>query len=62
MTGARCVAPMRAEHGKMHRPVGYVKGYSPPSVNRIWLWVYHDKIPIYPNLYLLKGDFKLRVI
>ena len=32
--------------------------YSPPEVDRIWLWVYHNKIPIYPIFYLLKGDYK----
>ena len=28
---------------------------SPPQVDRIWLWVYYIKIPIYPILYLLRG-------
>ena len=32
------------------------KPYSPPSVDRIWFWVNYSKIPIYPILYLLKGD------
>ena len=32
--------------------------YSPPSVDRIWLWVYCNKIPIYPIFYLLKRDYK----
>ena len=27
-----------------------------PEVDRIWLWVYCNKIPIYPVFYLLKGD------
>ena len=31
------------------------KIYSPPEVDRIWLWVYHNKIPIYPIFFLLKG-------
>ena len=35
--------------------------YSPPQVDRIWLWVYYNKIPIYPIFYLLKGDYRLRV-
>ena len=30
--------------------------YSPPLVDRIWLWVYHNKLPRYPTFYLLKGD------
>ena len=33
--------------------------YSPPQVDRIWLWVCYNKIPIYPIypiFYLLKGD------
>ena len=29
------------------------KPYSPPKVDRIWLWVYYNKIPIYPIFYLL---------
>ena len=33
------------------------KGFSnPPQVDRIWLWVYYSKIPIYPVFYLLKVD------
>ena len=24
----------------------------------IWLWVYHNTIPIYPTFYLLKGDYR----
>ena len=31
--------------------------YSPPLVDRIWLGVDYNKIPIYPILYLLKGDY-----
>ena len=27
-----------------------------PEVDRIWLWVFYNKIPIYPIFYLLKGD------
>ena len=34
----------------------WLKVYSPPEVDRIWLWVYYNKIPIYPIFYLLKGD------
>ena len=30
--------------------------YSPPSVDRIWLWVCYNKIPIYPRFYPLKED------
>ena len=33
------------------------RSYSPPSVDRIWLWVVHNKIPMYPIFYLLKGDY-----
>ena len=32
------------------------KRYSPPLVGGIWLWVYYNKIPIYPIFFLLKGD------
>ena len=31
--------------------------YSPPSVDRIWLWVYQNKIRIYPIFSLLKVDY-----
>ena len=31
--------------------------YSHPQVYRIWLWVYSNKIPIYPILYLPQGDY-----
>ena len=31
---------------------------SPPEVDKIWLWVYYNKIPIYPIFYLLKGDYE----
>ena len=34
------------------------RGYRSPEVDRIWLWVCHNKIPIYPIFYLLKGDDK----
>ena len=30
---------------------------NPPKVDRVWLWVYYEKIPIYPIFYLLKGDY-----
>ena len=33
------------------------KVYSPPQVDRIWLWVQYNKIPIYPIFYLLTGDY-----
>ena len=29
-----------------------------PQVDRIWLWVHYNKIPIYPIFYLLQGDYK----
>ena len=32
--------------------------YSPPYVDRIRLWAYDNKIPIYPIFYPLKGDCK----
>ena len=34
------------------------KPYSPPEVDRIWLWVYFNNIPIHPIFYLLKGAYK----
>ena len=33
----------------------------PSSVDNIWLWVYNNKIPIYPIFYLFKGDCKSRL-
>ena len=30
-----------------------------PLVDRIRLWVSHNKIPIYPMFYLLKADYNL---
>ena len=33
--------------------------YSPPEADRIWLWAYFNKIPIYPVFYLLKGDYEV---
>ena len=35
--------------------------YSPPEVDRIWLWVYYNKIPLYPMFYLLKGTIYLKL-
>ena len=32
--------------------------YSPPEVDRIWLRVHYNKIPIYPIFYLLQGDYR----
>ena len=32
--------------------------YSPPYVDRIWLWVYYNKVPIYPIFYRLDGDYR----
>ena len=34
-------------------------GSSPPEVDRIWLWGYYNEIPIYPILYLHKGDYRV---
>ena len=33
--------------------------HSPPLVDRISLWVYYSKVPIYLIFYLLKGDYYL---
>ena len=46
------VVILRATGVKVGREV-----YSPPSVDRIWLWAYYNKIPLYPIFYLLKGDY-----
>ena len=35
-----------------------LQGYSPPQVDRIWLWAYYNKIPIYRIFYLRKADYK----
>ena len=34
------------------------EAYSPPKVDRLWLWAYYNKILIYPIFYLLKGDYE----
>ena len=45
--------------GKMIQALGSnPKPFSPPEVDRIWLWVYYNKIPLYPIFYLLEGDHK----
>ena len=36
----------------------HLKVYSPPEVDRTWLWVYYNKIPRYPIFYLLKGSYR----
>ena len=46
----------------VHEPQGLAWGLglrvsSLPQVDRIWLWVYYNKIPIYPIFYLLQGDY-----
>ena len=33
--------------------------YSPCEVDRIWLWVYYNEIPIHPEFYLLKGECRV---
>ena len=35
-----------------------LKPFNPPQIDGIWLWVYYNTIPIYPILYVLKGDPK----
>ena len=35
-----------------------MKVYSPPEVDRLRLWVYYSKVPIYPIFYLLNGDYR----
>ena len=35
--------------------------YSPLEVDRIWLWVYFNKTPIYQAFYLLYGESKERM-
>ena len=29
-----------------------------PLKDRIWIWIYYNKIPIDPIFYLLKGDYR----
>ena len=33
-----------------------ILGFRPSFVDRIWLWVHYNEIPIYPIFYLLEGD------
>ena len=35
--------------------------YSTPPVDRIWLWVYYNKMSIYPLFYLLKRECKFKM-
>ena len=39
--------------------LGCPGNYCPALVDRIWLWVHYNKIPIYPVFYLLKRDYTL---
>ena len=36
--------------------------YSPPYVDRTWLWVVHNEIPIYPVFYVRKGDYRFSTV
>ena len=40
---------------------GFFRVYSSP-LHRIWLWVYYNKIPIYPIFYLFKGDYMFLIL
>ena len=59
--------PLRMSDSRSFAIMGQNKSYivlkraltaliSPSEVDRIWLWVYYNKIPIYPMFYLLKGE------
>ena len=60
-----------ATRGTMHAPVekkgnryranASTSKYRPLLVERIWLWVYSNKIPIHTIFYLLKGDCRSRL-
>ena len=39
--------------------LGILHTYRPPQVDRIWLWVYYNRIPIYITFYLPEGDYTL---
>ena len=39
-----------------------MKEYTPLKVDRIWLWVYYNKILIYPIFYLHKGTMRAMVV
>ena len=56
----RCAGASETIHTHMYKSLLKVivhKPYSPPKVDRIWLWVYSNKFPIYLIFYLLKGDY-----
>ena len=40
----------------LETPGRILDGYRPCDVDRIWVWVFCNKIPIYPIFYRLKGD------
>ena len=41
--------------------MGYIgfRVYSPPEIERIWLWVYYNEITTYPMFYLFKEDYRV---
>ena len=56
-----CLVPSTSPDRWDRSPGQFTKGfgvYSFPEVDRIWLWVYHNKIPIYFIFDLLKGDYR----
>ena len=38
-----------------------IEAYSPPQVDGIWLWVFHNEIPIYPIFHVLKGGYTVNM-
>ena len=51
---------IRARKGKVFATEGQgflVRRIVPPQVDRRWLWVCYNKIPLYLIFYLLKGDY-----
>ena len=43
-----------------HTPLINCECRVPPSADRIWFWVYYNKIPIYLISYVLKGGYILQ--
>ena len=35
---------------------------NPPEVDRLWLWVCYNKVPVHRIFYLLKGDYQAVVL
>ena len=61
-SGGKGCKPCRPALALFHSPaVGSTRTsepkYSPPCVDRTWLWICYSKNPVHPIFYLLKGEY-----